>query len=288
VNDIIARYPEFERAYLLFFEGRDLRAVRSDVAKQLDAMSEAEREVYFAWQRGFNDVQDQIDLAPDDLAKAPLYLEESAMIAENPEAVKLWYENLDYTSRHEYDLRVQMKSFLFLNAFEREYILKIPTDDTTEGLWRRINETRAEISTRGKLDDSFSTSAAYDALNVWIRQQAQANPVFASQLSAANTWGYAFFQRNEYVMQAGDAGEFWRALRATVANYQAAVEAAGLHGVGSTEASYNGVRQQLIEYVQTLKARSPAFAAQWDQLELVSSADLINTFMPEIWFRLGG
>ena len=294
LNAIVAKYPEFQRAYDVFFSGKDLMAVRSDSAKVLDSLPEATRTQVFDWQRSFNDIQDQISLAPDALARNPLYNQESTLIGQayasfpaNANPVVLWYENLDYTTRQAYDLRVQTKSFLFLNEFERQYILKVPTDAATEAAWNTINATRTEIARRGKLEAGFSTAGAYNTLNAWIADQAKSNPVFAAQLQAANTWGWAFFQNNENFKQVGTAGDYWRALQTTVGNYQAAVEQAGLNGTGATEAPYNNVKQQLISYVQSLKAASPTFAAQWDSIETESSSDLIDTLMPSIWFRLG-
>lgn len=291
VNDIIKRYPDFERAFNIFFEGSDLVSVRSEADKAISALPEAEREAAFEWQRTQNDLLDQLSAAPNDRARAPIYKQlsdhaQSAYTDFPPEAnpAKLWYEGQDYLSRAEYANRTVLKSFSYLTPFERQEILGLTSNEETSAIWAQINQSRTQISQLGDTKSGYSSSAGYDALNRWVRQKMAVNQEFATQVGYANTWGWAFFNKHPYMQQEGLVGDSWRNFQTTVTNYQDAADRADLHsGTG-----YNNLRQQLVNYVAQVKAASPAFARQWDNLEAVSDSDLIDTFMPPVYFPLGG
>lgn len=291
VNDIIARVPEFERLYLAMFEGAALQRVKPEIENLVAALPEPEREQIFDWQRRWNDVKDQLDVAIDDTTRAPLYEQQAQLLLEayeehgvNP--VQVWFQSQPFAERQEIIQRAQVKNPVYLSRFDRD-LLKIETTPEAEAKWRLVANTRSEIFERDLTDPNFSVAAGFDALNAWIREQAAADPVFAQQVAIANTWGGVFFTNSEFVKADGPSGDAWRALQMTSAAYQAAVEQAGLHGTDADEERYTAVRRDFLSYIETLKQWDATFSEQWDTLEAASNSDLAETFFPTTWFRLG-
>lgn len=291
VQEIIARVPEFERLYRVMFEGADLHAVQPEIEREVAALPSVERQRIFEWQRRWNDLEESISLAPDDRTRASLYRQQYELVKEaytyevNP--MRVWYETQPYSARQEYLRRLWTKPVMYMNRFDRE-LLGIPTSEHAEEVWRVYLDTRSQIYELDLTDPNFSVSAAYRVLDEWVREQAANDPIFAQQVELANTWGGVFAAYSGYAEEEGPAGDAWRALLQTVRNYQQAVEAAGLHGVEGDEEQYADVRRQFIAYVEKLKAWNATFAAEWDALEAASSQDLVDTFVPPVWFRMGG
>jgi hypothetical protein len=292
-------FPDGQTAYRLFFSS-DLEHQITPGDRKLNAIPEEtfDNRITPWWTRfeilrdgpnqasteaarneAFNAIRAYVDLAYD---KFPL--------KENP--LILRWNTADPTWQQDYLVSLVSRPYAYLNRFDKTFLLKNPTNDSAENLWTAYAQARGVIAEREATDPDFSSTKAYEALGIWVAQQATKNKAFAAQVAGANTWGYQFARILERPDTArallGEAPKFsmpyWRAFLDAVGEVQHVVDAAKLGGSFDPRAkvTYNVLRDELLRYVGSLREGSVEFRQQWDFLEEASTTDpLISYFMPE-------
>jgi hypothetical protein len=301
IADIIKETPEFGPYYQRFFEGRDLMTVETQ--HQKDVKSHPDKTFLFEATTQLKDAREAIGLGTSDIERGFGYLNRAktvdAIYRESAARGLTDEQNpvvMDFKGRPASEQRIKVvatvsKSYLFLDRFEREYILGEVTSDGAEAKWLKIAEARANIAQQSATVQGFSTSAAYGQLNAQIAEYARTDPTFAAQVEHANTWGYGFFKQAGTIMTQGGRGQAaWEALKDGAAEYQRVVEAAGIHGTSYDKPRYNALRQEFIDDVADLREWSSTFDQQWEYYEngVGAQSDLTDAFFPPMWFRLGG
>lgn len=293
LQQIISANPSFQQVADLFFSHDLTSGVPNKGLEEYQALQPDQQSQAADWQTQMNAIQNGIRLASDVATRSSLYGQENDLVARaytdypgfNPATI--WWDSQDYTRRNEITTRTQMKPYIYLNSFERQTVLGEQSSPATEDIWNQYNAASTEIAKREAQDPAgFDSGAQYDRLNQWLAGKAAGDPLLATQIQHANTWGYEFWNGSAYATQPGQTGEEWSKLRDQAWSIMNQVRAAGLHG-GKYDTEYARARAFILQTAQGYMAADPAFKNQWNYLEGLSSADFLDTIMPPSDYPIG-
>lgn len=302
VKELISTYGnDAKRAYNYFFND-DLKAVVTDQDKLVDKLAkDPERyQKQLAWEVDWNAARMKAANTSNDAGASSAYLAMRDMANQayqlygrgndNP-LIFWWHTRTDY-EKESYRNSVLTRPYLFLSRFERSVILEEPTSDRAEEMWMEVGKFDHYIAQQRQQDPNADVVPLYNARDRMIRDFSSESDVFAQQVHHANTWGYAFFKETSYAYRPGREGEAWRAFQDSLQSVQEVVNHRDLHGetdFGLRQEWYREAKSRLLGLVEYLKDYSPGFEDSWKTLEADSPGpDLLDEFMPDIYFRLGG
>lgn len=304
---IVKQFPQFDVAFRVFFRN-DLQAVRTDGEKALAALPPGFIDSTLTpWQQHYDQLRVGPDIATTPGEKSAAYNTLNAYVNEaynkfpdsqNPMLLK--WGTSDPTTRANY-LAGMVKLWPgFYNRFDKQTILGQADDNATEQLWAQYQQLHDLIgASEAANPNATNSTAGYKALDAWVLGEAQTNPAFAAQVTAANTWGSSFqkVRTQMFPLPSGStdlSGPYWDAFLGSVHQVEQIANGAELSGIKDfnpkKRAAYVALRGSLQTYVDTLSSENSAFKAQWDYLEQhVSGSDpAISLFMPDSNRPLGG
>ncbi|HSE44947.1 MAG TPA: hypothetical protein VLA89_06425, partial [Gemmatimonadales bacterium] len=302
VKQLISTYGDgAERAYNYFFRD-DLQSVVTEQDKLIDRLAEdPERyQKQLQWEVEWNHARMKAANVSNDAGADAAYLHMRDMAnsayqlygkgKDNP--LIFWWHTRTAYEKESYIQSVVTRPYLFLSRFERQEILGEKTDDTAEQMWMEVGKFDHHIDQLQKKDPNAEVFQLYEARDQMIRGFMRQSDTFAKQVDHANTWGYSFWKKGGYLERDGREGEAWKSFKESLTEIQNVALAHDLHGeadYGLKQEWYRTAKHQLLGLVEYLKDYSPDFEDSWKTLEAASPGpDLIDEFMPEIYFPLGG
>jgi len=305
-DDGVARlndqYPDGATAYRLFF-GSDLEHVLTPGDKAIDAIDEATfNQRITPWWTRYEKLRDAPDVQPgavvtegsrgDAFNAIRAYVEVAYdKFDRKTNPLLLRWKAADPTYHQDALVSLSARWVPYMSRFDKD-LLGLGTNTKSEALWTDFVQLRGQIADREAFDPDFSSTQAYEALGVWIAQNASRNKTFAKQVAATNEWGYALgvivdtprLQQQLFGTEIKLARPYWRAVLDATSTIQGVVDQGKLGGSYDPKAKavYNVLRSKLVEYVGQLKKSSAEFSQQWDLLEETNGSDvLVATLMPE-------
>lgn len=305
VKQLISTYGDgAERAYNYFFRD-DLQSVVTDQDKLIDKLA-ADPEKYqktLKWEKEWNAARETAANTSNDAKASQAYLHMRDMANQaydlygsgNDNPLIFWWKTRPQYEKDQYTASVISRPYLFLSRFEREEILGEKTDDQAEGYWMEVGKFDHYIAQYKQQHPNYDGSVVggfYDDRDRMIRYFAKQSSTFATQVAHANEWGYSFFTKGGYIEKDGRDGEAWRSFQESLRDVQRVVVDNDLHGdtdFGAKKEWYLTAKHRLLGLVEYLKDYSPGFADDWKTLEASSPGpDLLDEFMPDIYYPLGG
>jgi len=290
--------PDFERLYQMFL-GDDLMGLKSNASVKINGIPPELKDRVYGWGRDYADILDRIQIAGSDTDRALLFQQERDMVnrayADYPEEWNpaiLQYDALGYDMKRRRAMSVMTKPYEFLDQLERSYILGDATSASAEQIWAQVGDARIQIGQAQDANPDFDSAAAYAQLDEWVQGKAESDPTFAAQLANANTWGYSFFKISGFTNGDSPSADSWRAVQSAMVQIQDWADQNDMHGdIGFDETkkfAWTDAKKQLYSYIQQLAGSDTTFAGQIEYLERNTRSDLIDVFMPEVYFPLGG
>lgn len=299
-EEILEKYPSFSRIDDIFFNDYftdvDVRSDRlGEIVETMPAGTEDVINKFdMRFGKAFNASQDAID-DPDAQTQYMKMrkLSYAAVYEDEINTQELWRKFiLGPAGEKEYKLAARTRPFSFLSVFDRK-LLGVPTNKGAEQRWLQLGQLDLEIARIRDANPNADTQALYDQRDAYVRQFAKTNKVFANQVKQANTWGFSFFHENPWVNDETDAGRSWSAFQESIKGIQSEVdrlEITGMHDFDDNKkAIYSEIKNDMESYVKdTLFSYSPLFQRQWKALDGAYGGKLIDYFIPEWYFPLGG
>ena len=298
--DLVERFPDFELALRTNLAGA-WSGKQTAYEQTIADMAPKEARPLDQWTKRWDRLKNLPSMTSDAFEQLDSYNERRAWVEkayedfpkrQNP--ALLWWSSRDPLEKHDYVANLASLPYQWYTRLDRESILKDKTTPAAERIWAAYNEFYAEIRKRESTQASFSSGEAFDRLNAWVTQQAKRNPVFAEQLKHANTWAYGFFKAYPSMLaERNQARESWMRLKEATETIQAAADKYGLVGEHDFDAEnkvyYVKVKAALYDYVKQMWQDNAAFKREWQELEKLNGYDrLLDAFMPEYYFRIGG
>jgi hypothetical protein len=287
----------FADAYRVFF-ANDLTRVQTAGRTLLGHMPPGDYQAFSSFRTKLADLSSQLDAVTDPADRPGIYIQIRNLMNSaygsaydqkyNP--ATLWWDSRTPGERQDYVMRLEGRPMVFWSRFDRQTVLGIPTNDQAEQQWLTIGQGLAQIQ---QLQSQGLTGTAqfYRAIDLEAQAFAAENPVFAQQLAASNTWGYAFSKLSPYLDPGHDTSSSWRALLDSVANIETVASAEQLTGVSDPDPQkrlmYTELRQLIVGQVDEMRTRSPQFDREWTDLQSVVG-DALTLFVPDSFFPLGG
>ena len=297
-NEVMTAHPGFKRAFYIFFDEEFNRVADTawqDQAREIIAEGEAGN--VFRWQRQFNKALEKADTAMDDADAIPYYLEarklsvRASYMAYNPQ--EAWWNNQLQPEKDAIKLSTRFRPMAFLSQFDRGTILGLNTDEAAEDAWLSVGMWDARLA---KFGDDFpweSRKEMYANRDAAVKTLMASSSTFRKQVQIANEWGGLFFFENDLLDGTQPSSKAWKAFRTSLGNMQRQADAKDMVGDNDFDsqrgALYSSMRNTMEDYVKnTLFEYSPAFKRQWYQAQEQYGGRLMEYFMPEWYFPLGG
>lgn len=293
VEQILERHPDFRPAMDLFFDKAlmGLPSHRELVYGDASPETIAKLEDY---DQARESISDRIDAAMNDAERGDAFddlrsLEDNTYQifddAENPLIVN--YEDMTDPERTEFWASMLDQPYVYMSRFRREVVLGETISPEAEAVLGQYLEIYGQIQDLGQTDPEAELGPKFDALSAQMGAYAANDPVLADALMHANDWTY---KGSKLIAEAADAGAsaypWWQNFLTSLHTAQLVVTSQDWHGA---EPEYANVRDSLIAHVAKLRETSPDFKRSWDFYEELNGADLlIDAFMPEVYYPIGG
>lgn len=207
---------------------------------------------------------------------------------------KIWWAQKDKTERQEYKLGLIGKPYIFYTRFDRE-ILGIKTNDAAEAAWNAYNarvtqttKTLNEVHPEWRLIPGRSKKM-HEADAAYARQLAKDVPLFGQQIKQANDWTGIFKTTD---MFKHDQSGSWHHFADAVEQFQHIAnknEWTGQQDFDLTaRANWYRWKSAIQRYAEDLMKYSVDFKREVLRYQNVTGNQLVDAFIPENYFPIGG
>jgi hypothetical protein len=213
----------------------------------------------------------------------------------NRKTVTRWFET-EYPpgspQYRRYMLDLATKPPEFMSAFEL-HLMGLNVGKTAAAYIEAVAAARNEIAKAEHKDPLISESALYEQLDAQVKVWAAQNKNFAAWVNASNRWGWGL-KATGLTEQEGKTGDAWSAIFQALGEIQAFADKFELTGTNDFDPKkalvYGDLRKQLMDQINLLFLRDPdhkRFRHQWETLQDLTGGSLIQTLMPDSYFKLG-
>lgn len=295
-QEVLEQHPSFSRVKDLFFDDffSNVPVEKSELESKISPDEEA---AVYRYDKKFSEYWTaSIDTVDPD-KKKPFYqkmrrLSYGSYFEDPINTQELWGEYvLGQENLKEYERGARVRPYAFMSVYDRK-LLGIPTNRAAERRWLQVGELELDIARITAANPNAATGDLYEQRDRYVREYMKESKVFAQQVKQANIWGYAFFNKNPWVDGDTDAARAWRAFEKSISNAQGEadrLEMFGEHDFNEkNKAQYVTMKQEISAHVESLMEYSGIFERQWRAADEAYGGDLIDYFIPEYYFKLGG
>ena len=306
-HDASAPVPEqgssFAYLYHAFFEGRVLRSLPTEGEARVQGWADSGDPQY----QVFKTVEahwERLKDAPGDVSEKSqtylLYHSQREFIdqlyrTQGAEFVAtLLFDRDTAGARKQYFAGVLARPAEFYTRFDFEQ-MGIPVSDQAADWLGGISKSKAQIAEFGRDNPGESTGDYHRNVDAWIASHLGQDATFDAAIAAMNDPLPLILGQLGFDQGDSKSAQAWRHTSEVVKAFLDGASARDMHGIdkGVTfdpeeRQMYSDARKATLEHLQEWLDWSPQFQAEWDYLQGVFGDPVIEVFLPDIYFRLGG